>query len=418
MTMTASIYVRKRNQMCYLQIAISNGTNDNNKRNRVILSTGIKVRATFWDSNLMKVRGHRFSKNLNNELHKRLTFIQNFIYNNIGSEDFSVNDVITEYDSFFVRLKDKSPTEIKISNNKFLDHVRIYLDEITASGKFKIVSLKSKRKSYNVIKECFEKMKINPSLDEIGLKHWDIFESYCINVCKVENITINNHRKEINVWMNHFNKYGLTSNIFHKSIPKLNAPDKVYPILELFEVEKVKHLTIKDASLSYFRFLMLFQIETGLRVSDLISIKKENFNSKDKLLILTTKKNLSNISIPLPDYIFEQLLELNFNMKKTTPLNYNQSIKHICELAGIDSPIETIKYIGSTQIREYKKKYTLIGSHSLRRTMITNNLKKGMSVELLMRIVGTRDRAVFQKYIQFSNEDAINELRRIHNYKN
>ena len=92
---------------------------------------------------------------------------------------------------------------------------------------------------------------------------------------------------------------------------------------------------------------------------------------------------------------------------------YNLQIKNICEMAEIKDKVETIKYSGAKQIRKFKPKYLLISSHSLRRTMITNSLRNGISVELLMRIIGTRDRKVFDKYIQYSNEDAINELRKI-----
>lgn len=411
--MKAAIYVRKRKRICYLQISISDGFDNRGNRNRTILSTNLKVDSKFWNSKSKKVKGVPYSDTINKELYEKLTFIQNLIYRHYGDPDFGINELVNEFDTKYHRRKISTSEKSNKKPLSFLDHVEQYLNFVVQSGKYKTQSIKSKKKSYHAIKKCFELNNVNPSLDDISIVHWDMVENYCINKLRLENVTVNNHRKELNVWMNYFNKYELTTNNFHKKIPKLNSPQKKYPVLLPNEVNLIKSLQEHDSELDYYRFLMLFQIETGLRVGDLFSISEKSVDYQNKLLNVITSKNKSNIKIPLPDYLYDLMVENDFIFKNRSPKEFNKAIKIICKKAGIDSPIETIKYVGSKQIRKYKPKYMLITSHSLRRTMITNNLKKGISVEMLMKIVGTKDRTVFQKYIQFSDDDAINELRRI-----
>lgn len=410
--MKASIYPRFRNKKCYVQISIIDGVKMNGNKNRKLISTGIIVGTKEWDKKRKVIIKHPDSILLNSELKLKLNCVEEIILRNRLS-NISILEVIDEYDRMFSRTSRVGTSLTSDNTIYFLDQVKEYFDVIIDSGKFRPISLKSKKKSLHAFESCFKSNNLNPTLEELNIKHWDLFENYCIKVLKVENITINNHRKELFVWMNYFVKYGITNNMFYKNISKLNAPEKKYPILTIEEVLKIRSLKLKGTIYFKYQVVMLLQITTGLRIGDLFSIKKDNFDFTNGLLHMTTSKNKSNISIPIPKYLVDLLRSNISNITSFSMAKYNLQIKNICKMADINDKIETIKYIGAKQIRKFKPKYLLISSHSLRRTMITNSLRNGISVELLMKIIGTRDRKVFDKYIQYSNEDAINELRKI-----
>ena len=410
--MKASFYPRFRDKKCYVQISIIDGINDNGSKNRKLISTGIIVGIKEWDKKRKVIIRHPNSTQLNSELKLKLNCIEDIILRSRLS-NISLADIVKEYDKAYKRSSRIYTNFLSEEPASFLDYVKEYFDVIVKSGKFKPISLKSKRKVLHTFENCFKKNNLNPTLEELNIKHWDIFESYCINTLKVENISINSHRKELFVWMNHFIKYELTGNLFFKKIPKLHAPEKKYPILTIDEVDKIRNLNLKETLYYKYQVMMLLQIATGLRIGDLFSLKKDNFDFNNGLLHLTTNKNKSNISIPIPRYLVDLLRSDNSFIPSFSMSKYNKHIKNICKMAEIKDELETVKYIGANQIREFRPKYMLLSSHSLRRTMITNSLRNGISVELLMRIIGTRDRKVFDKYIQYSNEDAINELRKI-----
>lgn len=410
--MKASFYPRFRNKKCYVQISIIDGIKLNGSKNRKLISTGVIIGIKDWDKKRKVIVKHPDSFQLNSELKLKLNCVEEIILRN-RLNNISLNEIIAEYDRIFRRTQ-RTVTNLTSENTiYFLDHVRVYFDAIEKSGKFKSISLRSKRKVLHTFENCFKKNKLNPTLDELSIEHWDLFENYCINILHLQNVTINSHRKELFVWMNYFIKHGVTRNLFFKNITKLNAPEKKYPILTLAEVDKIRNLNLIGTIYFKYQIIMMLQITTGLRIGDLFSLKKDNFDFNNGLLHLTTSKNKSNISIPIPNYLIDLIRSNISRITSFSMTKYNLQIKNICEMAEIKDKVETIKYSGAKQIRKFKPKYLLISSHSLRRTMITNSLRNGISVELLMRIIGTRDRKVFDKYIQYSNEDAINELRKI-----
>lgn len=411
--MKVNLYQRERNGKCYIQISLVNGSKINGSKNRKIVSTGVVVFKKQWDNKSKTIKKHPQYKELNNDLKSKVQFLNDIIFKKYNG-NCTLEELINEYDSKFQRLSRKRIYNEPITKDtSFLYHAKLYLGYAESSGKYKSATIKTKRKFYNVFRSCFEQNNINPTLDEMSVKHWDIFEKYCIVELEHENITINSYRKELFVWMNYFIKYDYTTNLFFKRIKKLEAPDKKYPILTPLEIDKIKSLLLEEVSYSNYIILVLFQIETGVRIGDLFSLKYENFDFTNSLVNLVTSKNKSSISIPLPKYLIS-LIENDIDIfSKCSKAKYNKYIKVICKRAGINSKIETIRYIGSKQIRNYDYKYNLISSHSFRRTMITNSIHKGMSLEILMKLIGTRDRNVLMNYIQFNDADAIKELRRI-----
>ena len=184
-------------------------------------------------------------------------------------------------------------------------------------------------------------------------------------------------------------------------------------VIDEEELQKLEYFKSEDKILMEVKHLFLLQIYTGLRVSDLMRLKPENFNLKEKLITIMTKKTADFVTIPLHRKTESILSNYpNLQLPKVKLKWYNEKIREICKMAGIDKPIIITKFYGKRRKEETHPKYELISSHTARRTFITLSLKKGLLPEYIMKITGHKSRSSFQKYVRIVQEEAINEVRR------
>ena len=83
---------------------------------------------------------------------------------------------------------------------------------------------------------------------------------------------------------------------------------------------------------------------------------------------------------------------------------FNENLKEIGKMAGIDAPTEVVQYRGAKAEISVKPKYELIASHTVRRTGITLLLQHGIESSLVMKVSGYTDPRSFQKYIKHSRK--------------
>jgi integrase len=164
-----------------------------------------------------------------------------------------------------------------------------------------------------------------------------------------------------------------------------------------------------------------FACTTGLRYSDLAQLKREHI--KEDEIILTVKKTKERLSIPLTPYS-RAILDKYRMLRKPLPIISNQKMnyylkgwdeknksgkvikkhKGICELAGINEPVEIVRYRGAKREANIYPKYELVGVHTGRKTFATLSLEKGMSAEEVMSITGHKDYKSFKRYVKITEQ--------------
>ncbi|RYE54766.1 MAG: site-specific integrase, partial [Sphingobacteriales bacterium] len=82
----------------------------------------------------------------------------------------------------------------------------------------------------------------------------------------------------------------------------------------------------------------------------------------------------------------------------------NEYIKELCEKAGINEPIEIVRFNGAKRIATTYPKYELIGVHTGRKTFATLSLERGMSAEEVMTITGHKDYQSFKRYVKITEQ--------------
>lgn len=143
---------------------------------------------------------------------------------------------------------------------------------------------------------------------------------------------------------------------------------------ELKKLEAVDVTTHKDKlSHSYLqraKDMFLLGCFTSLRISDLKRINPTN--SAGGFISLTTKKNNKIFKIPIVPQAKEILKRNGFYPPHISEQEVNRSIKQVCELAGIKTPVEWCFSRGGKEFTKVIPKHELITSHIAGKTFITN----------------------------------------------
>jgi integrase len=144
---------------------------------------------------------------------------------------------------------------------------------------------------------------------------------------------------------------------------------------------------------------------TSLRISDLKKINPTN--SSRKFISLTTQKNNKVFRIPIVPEAAEILERNGFYPPRISAQEVNRSIKKVCELAQIDTPIEWHFSRGGKDLTKVVPKYELITSHIAGKTFITNAKELwGLEPAEVAAIVGKDFKNMLNHYFKAPVESA------------
>ena len=158
------------------------------------------------------------------------------------------------------------------------------------------------------------------------------------------------------------------------------------------------------------RHLFLLACYTGLRFSDLVSIRAEHL--RGQVLRMTTQKTRETVTVPLRVEalaIVEQLLA--GKVRAITNQKLNDYLKELGQLAGIDAPVEVIRFRGGVRESTTVAKWERLGCHTGRRTFVTLSLERGIRPETIMKVTGHRGWKSFQRYVNVTNDIVEREFR-------
>jgi integrase len=177
------------------------------------------------------------------------------------------------------------------------------------------------------------------------------------------------------------------------------------------EVAALEQLTLPAGGyLANARALFLLACYTGLRFSDLVSIRAEHL--RGQALRMTTQKTRETVTVPLrPEALMlvEQLVA--GQVRVITNQKLNDYLKELGQLAGIDSPVEVIRFRGGVRESTTVAKWERLGCHTGRRTFVTLSLERGLRPETIMKVTGHRGWKSFQRYVNITSDTVEREFR-------
>src|SRR5690606_13896679 len=135
------------------------------------------------------------------------------------------------------------------------------------------------------------------------------------------------------------------------------------------------------------RDLLLVGCNTGFRISDWSQIHPDNIKTTSEgnkyIEIIPEKESATAPSTPLFPIVERILNKYNGVLPVISYQKFNEYVKELCELVGIDEKLK-IKYAkeGRTKI-ETVKKFSQVSSHTCRRSFATNMFLDGVEPYLI-----------------------------------
>ncbi|OLY91800.1 Site-specific recombinase XerD [Cnuella takakiae] len=190
---------------------------------------------------------------------------------------------------------------------------------------------------------------------------------------------------------------------------KVSRKDSDYEVIALTESEFLCLWELdlsENKRLEQVRDVFCFSCTTGLRYSDLADLKRAHIR-KDGSIKKTAVKTGQKLDIPLNQYSAAVLDKYKERLKPLPIISgqkTNLYLKELCQLAGIDTPIERVREYGVKKVSEVLKKHDLVTIHSGRRTFATLSLEKGMASQEVMAITGHTTYKSFKRYVDVAGE--------------
>ncbi len=252
----------------------------------------------------------------------------------------------------------------------------------------------------------FEKdTKYKVDLHSINYKFFDNLRTYAFIKRKAKDNYFAKIISNLKAFLTWCQKRGYTKDFTYKDFKAVEREkDVIY--LTLDELMTLYNFEFESPKRARARDLFCFMCFTGIRVSDLKNLKKENI--RDGQIFKTIVKTHKTEVIPLNQYArfilskYEHLEK--FPLPKLSAQKINDDIKDCCEEAGIKTLVNYVDYSGGKAREHTEPKYKLITNHTARKTFITNSIMLGMNTKTIKEITGHKKDSVFNKYVKISEE--------------
>jgi integrase len=359
----------------------------------------IRIKETIWNKNKEKIKSN-YSNAF--EINKRLDFICdtiNKIYYELLNNNIPISvSVLSE--KFDEKINGVSR---KISffdyTNEFIESSKNSKTKGTTDGyRCAIKSLKEFEKYY--------RRKID--WNNFDHKFYSEYQSFQYNIKGNSQTLFGKRISQIKTILNQATKLGLNKYLVFKEYKVLKTKSKKEYLNEE-EIQLLLNLDLSNKRLEKVRDIFLVCCYTGVRFSEYKNLKQENIElgKNGKSINYYSKKTKKYVHTLCNDNALELLKKYKFDLPHISGQKYNEYIKEVCELAGIDNVITVHTYKSGKAITYQKKKFELISSHTARRSFVTNLYKNNVSTSQIMVCTGHTKESTLSSYIQASEIESI-----------
>ena len=196
---------------------------------------------------------------------------------------------------------------------------------------------------------------------------------------------------------------------------KTNFKKKAYNeiiALSESEIQKLMNHDLSDRpSLERVRDLFCLLCYTGQRFEDLINFDPKDIknNAWDFISVKVKKR----VIVPFEGYIApaKDILErIGYSVPKISNQKFNEYIKTVGKLAGMDEIIKITRFSGKQKLVIEKRKYDFLSSHVGRRSMVTNLLSRNVPITLVQKLTAHSDIRTLMKYESANTDSLIDAL--------
>ena len=387
---------------------------------RIEFTTGYRIDVTKWDKAKQRVKNgctnklKQSSAEINADLLNLYTIVQNIF------KEFEVAGINPSTEQIKEALveRTKTPnTSIEESTNKAEkahSFWQLYEEFVAENGRLNNWTHATFQK-FKTVKNHLTDFQAHEDIElsfeyfsEDGLNN---YVDFLRDEADLRNLTVGKQISFLKWFLRWSARKGFHSNMAFDSFkPKMKNTQKKVIFLTSEELNKIRSLSIPKSKqyLERVRDVFLFLCFSSLRYSDVSNLKRSDI--KDDHMEVTTIKTADSLSIELNSHtkaILEKYANVHFRDDKVLPIisnqRFNDYLKELAELAGIDEPIRETYYKGNERIDVVTPKYALLGSHTGRRTFICNALALGIPPQVVMKWTGHSDYKAMKPYIDIAD---------------
>jgi len=262
--------------------------------------------------------------------------------------------------------------------------------------------------------------KKNIPFNDITLDFYHDLKRFMVEVKKYNENTQNKHTGLLKFFLNEAVDRKENENMEFKS-RRFSTPRKDVDSIYLDE-DEIKLLMKLDLSteprLEKVRDLFIVGCFTGLRFSDLTTIRAENISPDFKYLKTKTIKTDEYLEIPIHPIVRKVMEKYRDRTPNHLPpaisnQKMNEYLKEIGEKANLSDDVALFEKKGKVRTQKKVSKFLLITSHTARRSFATNEYLAGTPVYAIMAITGHRTEKAFLTYIKVTKKQYARQLSEI-----
>ena len=360
----------------------------------------ISINEKIWNKNRERVKSN-YSNAF--EINKRLEFItitiQKIYYELLNNDiPISVSVLSEKFDEKINGVSRK--TSFFDFTNEFIENSKTSKSKGTINGY---------RCAIKSLKEFERKFRRRLDWNNFDHKFYTDYQSFQYNIKGNSQNLFGKRISQIKAILNNATKLGLNKYLIFKEYKVLKTKSKKEYLNEE-EIQLLWDLDLSDKKrLERVRDIFLVCCYTGVRFSEYKNLKKENIELgiNGKSINYYSKKTKKYVHTICNDITFDLLKKYRFNLPHISGQKYNEYIKEVCELAGIDIIITVHTYKSGKAIKYEKQKFKLIASHTARRSFVTNLYKKNVPTNQIMVATGHTKESTLSSYIQASAIESI-----------
>jgi integrase len=186
------------------------------------------------------------------------------------------------------------------------------------------------------------------------------------------------------------------NNCFDEDWFDIPSEDTVDIFLSIAELKALAKKNLLNKSMDLARDWFIIDCFTGLRISDLVLLDKQNLQ-KGFITISNEKTNVQ-VTIPVHPLVQDVIKKYKGFPPKITSQEINREIKKAAELAKINDTFLWQITKGGKRVNEYIPKYQMVSCHTSRRSFITNLLLNQVPDNIVMQLAGIKKHSTLLKY--------------------
>lgn len=359
------------------------------------ISSKISIEPRYWNANKqMVIQGYANQYEINRSL---LDFAHT-----IEKAFFDIESELGKGRATPELIKDRIYKEQNPEKEELLCLMEYYKEFVKKkSTEIEWSSLQSYISTQHHLEDYEKKLKRALYIDDISKEFYQKFLSYLHQELKLNPNTAGKNIKNFKTFLKFLAEKELVKENVISNFKVMKVPSDKISLTEK-ELEKIHNLDLSELPrLSKTRDLFLIQCYTSMRVSDVMNLKMASFSKEKNEIRYVQEKTGELIEIAVSESLKSILDKYpDFRFPIMSAQKFNEYIKEVAQLAGLNEEIPVITYQGSKRVVRMKPKYDLITSHTGRRTFCTLSLEKGMRPEVVMKFTGHKSIQTFWSYIK------------------